>query len=170
MIDMKTKLQQISSEAWIVQKGEKRIGILNKNIQNRFTFISGQSIEVFDAEEEVSEHFGNITLFEDQIEKPTMVPDEFYIKGHAIDYPNPIPIEPGDESYREDIPLYLKSEGSDVYYAAGWYCINFDKGWKQGHGPKLTTLLEYGFKGPFKTKIECKQHMKQLNKLRKQEQ
>ena len=34
MIDMKTKLQQISSEAWIVQKGEKRIGILNKNEKN----------------------------------------------------------------------------------------------------------------------------------------
>ena len=96
MIDMKTKLQQISSEAWIVQKGDKRIGILNKNIQDRFTFISGKSIEVFDAEEEVSEHFGNITLFEDQIEKPTMTRDEFYIKGHAIDYANPIPIEPGD--------------------------------------------------------------------------
>ena len=69
MIDMKTKLQQISSEAWIVQKGDKRIGILNKNIQDRFTFISGKSIEVYDTEEEVSEHFGNITLFEDQIEK-----------------------------------------------------------------------------------------------------
>jgi len=165
--DMKTKLQQISDEAWIVQKGKQPIGILNKDVQNHFTFISGQSIEVFGSDNEVREHFGNITLFEEQIEKHTVKPDEFYIKGHAVDYPNPIPIEPGNEHYREDVPLYLKSDGSNVFYAAGWYCINFEKGWKQGHGPKLSTLLEYGFNGPFKTKIECKQQMKTLNKLRK---
>lgn len=167
MIDYKAKLQQISDEAWIVQRGEERIGILNKNVQNRYTFISGQHIEIFNSDSEVKDHFGNITLFDEQISKPTSVQDEFFIKGHLVDYPNPIPIDVNDPNYREDIPLYLKTEGSDVHYAAGWYCINFEKGWKQGHGPKLTTLLQYGYEGPFKTKLECKQRMRYLNKQRK---
>ena len=167
MIDYQAKLQQISDEAWIVQRGEERIGILNKNVQNRYTFISGQHIEIFNSDSEVKDHFGNITLFDEQIDKPTVVHDEFFIKGHLVDYPNPIPVEVHDEHYREDIPLYLKTEGSDVLYAAGWYCINFEKGWKQGHGPKLTTLLHYGYEGPFKTKLECKQRMRYLNKQRK---
>lgn len=166
MIDLQAKLQQISDEAWIVQRGEQRIGILNKNVQNRYTFISGQTIEVFDSDQDVREHFGNITLFEDQIGTPVVVQDEFFIKGHLIDYANPIPLEADDPNYRDDIPLYLKTEGSDVYYAAGWYCINFEKGWKQGHGPKLSTLLHYGYEGPFKTKLECKQRMRFLNKQR----
>ena len=164
MIDNKAKLQPISDEAWIVQRGDKRIGLLNKNVQDRFTFISGKTIEVFDNENDVGNHFGNISIFDEQIDKPAVEHDEFFIKGHLVDYPNPIPVEADDANYREDIPLYLKTEGSDVYYAAGWYCINFEKGWKQGHGPKLTTLLHYGYEGPFKTRMECKQRMRILNK------
>lgn len=164
MIDTKAKLQPISDEAWIVQRGDKRIGLLNKNVQDRFTFISGQTIEVFDNEDAVGNHFGNISIFEEQIDKSNQENTEFFIKGHLVDYPNPIPVESDDVNYRDDIPLYLKTEGSDVYYAAGWYCINFEKGWKQGHGPKLSTLLHYGYEGPFKTRMECKQRMRILNK------
>lgn len=164
MIDTKAKLQPISDEAWIVQRGDKRIGLLNKNVQDRFTFISGKTIEVFDNEDEVGNHFGNISIFEEQIEKTGDELNEFYIKGHLVDYSNPIPVESDDTRYMDNIPLYLKTEGSDVLYAAGWYCINFEKGWKQGHGPKLNTLLHYGYEGPFKTRMECKQRMRLLNK------
>lgn len=164
MIDTKAKLQPISDEAWIVQRGDKRIGLLNKNVQDRFTFISGKTIEVFDNEDEVGNHFGNISIFEEQIEKTGDELSEFYIKGHLVDYSNPIPVESDDTRYMDNIPLYLKTEGSDVLYAAGWYCINFEKGWKQGHGPKLNTLLHYGYEGPFKTRMECKQRMRLLNK------
>ena len=167
MINTKTKLQQITDEAWIVQKGDERIGILNKDIQNHYTFITGKHIEMFVDDKEVASHFGNITLFEEQIEIPLTQKDGFYIKGHLVDYTDPIPVEQSDANYNHDIPLYLKTEGSDVYYAAGWYCINFAKGWKQGHGPKLTTLLEYGSEGPFKTQLECKARMRKLNKERK---
>ena len=33
----------------------------------------------------------------------------------------------------DEIPLFAKTENSDVYYAAGWYAINFEKGWKHGN-------------------------------------
>ena len=65
------------------------------------------------------------------------------------------------------MPLYTKTPDSDIYYAAGWYCINFDKCWKHGHGPKYSTLIKYGFRGPFKTEEECKIVLKQINKERK---
>ena len=81
-----------------------------------------------------------------------------------IEYEEAIPIEVTDERYREDIPLYLKTESSDVLYAAGWYAINFDKAWKHGHGPKLQTLETYGFEGPWKTELECRKELKRLNK------
>jgi len=164
MVNIKTKLQQISDVAWLVHRGTERIGILNKDVQDHYTFISGQTMEIFNNDDEVIQHFGNINLFEEKIEQPTSKQDGFYIKGHLVDYPNPIPVDITDPEYREDIPLYTKTEGSDVYYAAGWYCIHFGKGWKHGHGPKLNTLLQYGYEGPFKTRLECKQRLKALNK------
>jgi hypothetical protein len=167
MVDEHTKLQQISDVAWIVQQGNKRVGILNRDVQNHYTFISGKTVEIFDNDSEVREHFGNIRLFEEKISAPTSVPDGIYIRGHLVDYPDPVPVEPEDPNYSDQLPLYYKTQSSDILYAAGWYCICFEKGWKLGHGPKLSTLTEYGFRGPFRTELECKQQVKALNKQRK---
>ena len=49
--------------------------------------------------------------------------------------------------YMDEIPLFAKTENSNVYYAAGWYAINFEKGWKHGNCPKLNTLITYGYEG-----------------------
>lgn len=168
MMVTKTKLQQISDEAWLVRQGEKKLGILNKDVRDRFTYITGKTMQLFDDDAEVRTHFGNIKLFEESIERKESVPESFFIKGHEIDVPNPIPIEVNDERYNENIPLYLKTETSDVLYAAGWYCINFEKGWKHGHGPKYSTLEQYGFEGPFNSKEECRAMLKKLNKAKKQ--
>ena len=80
-----------------------------------------------------------------------------------------IPIEVNDTRYRDDIPLYLKTESSDVLYAAGWYAINFEKGWKHGYCPKATTLFQYGYEGPFNTKDELRFRLKELNKIKRNE-
>ena len=163
----KTRLHQISEEAWLVKQGKDSLGILNKDVQERYTYISGKTITLFDDDVEVREHFGNIKLFEEQDDNQVSTPDEFFIKGHKIDVSNPIPVEVNDPNYRDDIPLYLKTENSDVYYAAGCYAIKFDKAWKHGHGPKLQTLLTYGYKGPFASKEECRAELKRLNKQKR---
>jgi len=120
---------------------------------------------VYVGDKEVREHFGNIALFEDQITDPITAPDSLYIRGHLIDYDNPILVDEGDPNYDANLPLYLKAANSNVYYAAGWYCINFEKGWKHSHSPKLGTLLKYGYNGPYKTEIDCRIVMKRLNKI-----
>lgn len=166
-MNLETKLQQISDVAWIVQRGTQRMGILNKDVQNHYTFISGKSVEVFNDDSEVRNHFGNIRLFEDQIAEEIIRKEGMYIRGHLVDYPDPVLVEESDPNYRTDLPLYLKSVGSDVYYAAGWYCINFERGWKQAHSPKLSTLLQYGFTGPYRTKEQSRTEMKKLNQSKK---
>ena len=165
-----TRLQQITEEAWLVTKGDKKIGILNEDVQGRYFYITGKSVKLFDDEKETTKFFGNINLFTETINEPTTKKDALYIRGHLIEYEEAIPIEFNDDRYREDIPLYLKTESSDVLYAAGWYAINFDKAWKHGHGPKYSTLIKYGYKGPFKTEIECRQMLSKLNKKKKLEE
>jgi hypothetical protein len=165
----KAKLQQISDTAWILQQGPRKVGILNKDVQDKFFYINGKTIEYFTNEQEVAKKFGNAKIFEEQITTSPVVNDTFYIKGHPIDYETPFPIDTSHPEYNDDVPLYTKTPESDIFYAAGWYAINFEKGWKHGHGPKYSTLTQYGYKGPFKTEIECRQVLRQLNKKKKED-
>lgn len=164
-----TMLQQISDVAWLVHRGQQRLGILNKDVQEHFTYITGKELVNFDNENQVREHFGNLTLFEYQIDQPPQKQDVYYIKGYAVDYPEPHALEPDHPDYRADLPLYTKIAGRDVYYAAGYYCICFDKGWKRAHGPKLATLEKYGYEGPFRTELEARERIRHLNRERKYE-
>ena len=160
----KAMLQQISDVAWLVHQGNQKLGILNKGAQEHFTYITGKDLVNFKDDHEVEVYFGNATLFEEQITTSATVPDRFYIKGFEVDYETPFALDETHPDYMEELPLYTKIEGSDVYYAAGYYCVNFEKGWKHAHGPKLATLLKYGYQGPFRTEIEMRQQLKKLNK------
>ena len=112
---IKTKLQQISDVAWLVQRGEKKLGILNKDVQEKYFYITGKNLLKFEDDSEVANHFGNIKLFDDQINSKYQRDEEFYINGFLIDYPTPFAIEEDDPDYREDLPLYTKIEGNKVY-------------------------------------------------------
>ena len=109
-------------------------------------------------------------VFDEGTELDVTQPATFYIKGYPVDYLNPIPVDPSDSDYLEHIPLFSKTENSKIYYAAGWYAVNFEKGWKHANCPKLNTLVMYGYEGPFKTNMELKQRLKVLNKLKRQAQ
>lgn len=165
-----TMLQQISDVAWLVHRGSEKLGILNKSVQDNFTYLNGTDLIHFKNKTEVVKHFGNVKLFEQQITNPIQKQDKFYVKGHEVDYSEPFALEESSPDYRYDLPLYTKIPDSKIYYAAGYYCINFEKGWKHARGPKLTTLEKYGYEGPFKTEIEMKQRLKTLNKVHKNKQ
>ena len=166
----KAMLQQISDVAWLVHQGNQRVGILNKDVQEKYTYITGKDFVKFGGEAEVKEHFGNVQLFDQQLNTPANIQGEYYIRGYVVDYEEPFALEPTSPDYREDLPLYTKIENSDVYYTAGFYCINFGKGWKHAHGPKLSTILKYGYEGPFKNEIDARHRLKQLNKQRKNDE
>jgi hypothetical protein len=164
----KTMLQQISDVAWLVHQGENKLGILNKDVQDHYFYITGKELLQFDNDNQVQEHFGNVKLFEEQIGTSAKIQDTYYIGGYAVDYPDPFAIEEGHPDYNPDLPLYSKIEGNTVYYSAGYYCINFEKGWKQANSPKLATLEKYGYEGPFKTELEMRQRLRYLNKQKRE--
>jgi hypothetical protein len=163
----KAKLQQISDVAWLVHQGENKLGILNKDVQDHYFYITGKELLEFASDDQVQEHFGNVKLFEEQIDASAKVQDTYYIKGYAVDYPDPYALEEDHPDYNPDLPLYSKIEGNTVYYSAGYYCINFEKGWKQANSPKLATLNKYGYEGPYKTELEMRQRLRALNKLKR---
>ena len=164
MTHEKTVLQQISDVAWLVHQGPAKLGILNKDVQEHYTYITGKELVKFNDQDAVVEHFGNLNLFNEVVSESAKKSERVFIKGFEVDYESPIIIDSSHPDYRDDLPIYAKIEGKGIYYAAGYYCIDFEKGWKKSHGPKLATLLKYGYEGPFKTELEMRQRLKTLNK------
>ena len=155
MIKTKNKaiLQQISDTAWILKQGPRKMGILNKDVQDKYFYINGKTIEYFTDEIEVAEKFGNAKIFEEQITTSPVVTDTFYIKGHPIDYETPFPIDTSHVDYNEEVPLYTKTSESDIYYAAGWYAINFEKVGNTDMGLSTVHLLSTATKDLSKQKL-----------------
>jgi hypothetical protein len=161
------QIQQLSDIAWIVYHGDKRTGILNEDVQGKYTYITGAEIVHLDNDNAVQAHFGNTKIFEEQITSSHITESEYYLRGFRIYHDDPHPLEPDHPNYDPDIPKYTKTADSDICYAAGWYTVKFEKCWKHGSGPKFSTLQKYGFTGPYKTEQECKLELKRLNKERK---
>ena len=64
------------------------------------------------------------------------------------------------------LPLFTKSEKSKSIYCAGYYIIQFNKGWVKSYCPKLITIERYVNKGPFKTELEMRQQLSIINAKR----
>ena len=60
---------------------------------------------------------------------------------------------------KRKLPLFTKSNKSKSAYCAGYYIIEFEKGWVKSFCPKLITIERYNFKGPFKTEIEMRSEL-----------
>jgi hypothetical protein len=61
------------------------------------------------------------------------------------------------------IPMYTKTDKSNSYHCAGYYIVGFGTGWVKSFCPKLITLQRYGYKGPFKTKVEMQEQLRLAN-------
>lgn len=163
------KLQKVSDEAWIVIKNGENLGLLNQNVQQRYTFVDNSRVIEFNTKDDLDSFFGEDDIFHNEDLSPIVKSGTFYIKGYRVSYDSPIHIDIDSPEYRRDLPLFKKAEISDVYYCAGWYTINFEHAWKVSNCPKLSTLLKYGYRGPFKNKNEAKHAMKNLNKEKRSE-
>lgn len=163
----KATIKKVDDVSWLVidqQRGN--VGVLYQNIQGDFEYLSSGIKEKFKSEKKVEKYFG-ARVFQQKTVESAIQPDKMFIAGFEIPFPSPELITSDHPDYNRDIPLFSKTANSDVLYAAGWYAINFEKGWKHGNCPKLTTLITYGYEGPFKTKLELKQRLKVLNKIKR---
>lgn len=158
------KLQKISTDAWIVKSRDQKLGLLNLTAQNRYTYLDSDSVMEFNTRQDLEQYLGTGRLTESRDIVNISEPADVYIKGYPVDYANPIPVYTDDPDYRADLPLFRKTQNSDITYCAGWYAVGFDRGWKAGMCPKLSTILKYGYQGPFADKATAKAKTRALNR------
>ena len=65
------------------------------------------------------------------------------------------------------LPLFTKSRKSKSLYCAGYYLVRFNVNWLKSFCPKLITLQRNEYMGPFKTEIEMKAALSNVNRASK---
>lgn len=77
----------------------------------------------------------------------------------------PINTQPYNEMYNAQLGLsmYTKTERSKSFYAAGYYIIKFDFAWAQAYCPKVVTLKNNPYAGPYRTRLEMQEQLRKHN-------
>lgn len=146
----------IPNKEWIIEGDGKKIGSIAKNKKGYIFLRNGKMI--------------NIKNFKDIVETldTTVNKRNFEIEPLTYTiYNYPCSSKPFEPVYnvKKKLPLYAKSSKSKSQYCAGYYIIQFRKGWVKSFCPKLITLERYPFHGPYKTEQEMKNILNTVNKL-----
>jgi len=152
----------IPEKEWLIKDRGEKIGTIAKNKKGYSFLRNGRQITLKDLSE-VTAQFG-IALQEESLKnfKKTIVDNKTY----AI-YDYPCSSKPHGPVYnvKQKLPLYAKSAKSKSQYCAGYYIIQFRKGWVKSFCPKLITLERYPYHGPYKTELEMKTVLNKVNKV-----
>ena len=162
---MTVKLKPITETSWLVigDTDDTRIGLLTES-RNQYILMSKGQKTQFLSRKEVNGFFQE-NIFGNMMESPKEmgVGKKYFINGFPVEFDSPHEVIIKGNS----LPLYSKKPTSDVFYSAGYYCLNFTKNWMPGFCPKLSTLILYEYAGPFSTEIEMRSVLSKLRKEKK---
>lgn len=154
---MSIKAKEIlDGKFWIVEDNGVKVGTISLS-DDRFLFSSNSGTRFFDNEKQLKKTLGkNLEWLRSNI---TELDAKKEVHGFST---NTIPHNSMYDVKRR-LPLFTKSEKSKSLYCAGYYIIKFDKGWVKSFCPKLITVERYETRGPFKTEIEMRQELSNVN-------
>jgi hypothetical protein len=159
------KLKPITDKSWLIlaDDGVQHVALLSEQ-RGKLILIAKNIKTVFNNRKELQDFFEE-DIFENVIKDVKQEKISYYINGYPTDHN--IPHEAKPDKIKSDLPLYTKTATSLVYYSAGYYCLQFPKGWMHAFCPKLETLTAHNYEGPFKTEKEMKFVLSKLRKCKK---
>ena len=149
----------LKDKFWIIENNEQRIGTMSWN-DDRYMFSTSGETCFFDNKREMKQRFGTDIVWTD-ITPNAKTNDQNTKTIHGF----PTSVSPYNTMYdvKRKLPLFTKSDKSKSAYCAGYYIIEFEKGWVKSFCPKLITIERYNSKGPFKTELEMRQELSRAN-------
>jgi len=146
----------LKNKFWIVEENGSKVGTLSAS-EECYTYTCTQGTQVFGTMNQLKKHLGKITW--SSVDEKDRVANEYEVHGY------PTSCEPYNPMYdvRNKLPLFSKSNKSKSLYCAGYYCIQFEKGWVKSFCPKLITIERYNYSGPFKTEIQMRTELSRVN-------
>lgn len=159
---MKTKVKVlVPNQVWMIEEQGKKIGTLSKEKRGYAFFKKGTRFPLKDLGA-VKQRFGADLFSNVSYDFPSKNKQ----KNDKIIYDYPCSSYPFNSVYnvKKKLPIFAKSNKSKSLYCAGYYVIKFKKRWVGSFCPKLITLDRYHYIGPYKTEIEMKAVLTQINK------
>jgi hypothetical protein len=145
------QIVKVTENTWLVRAGNQNMsGILQKKKDDIF-FLTTTHTEKFKTISDFEGKYGTVKIVDNSASNEPQLKE---INGYPVKHKDIIIIDAGD------IPLYKKSEGSEVVYAAGYWIIGFSSQWASVLCPKADTLTDKQFRGPYKTNFEADSQLK----------
>ena len=150
----------LKDKFWIIENDEQRIGTMSWN-DDRYMFSTSGETCFFDNKRDMKQKFGADIIWTEVTTSNNNIPDELDLIVHGFK----TSVKPYNTMYdvKRKLPLFTKSNKSKSAYCAGYYIIEFEKGWVKSFCPKLITIERYNSKGPFKTELEMRQELSRAN-------
>ena len=145
------KARELTENTWLLTND------LNQHISLVFKreniFISTHSAESYDNLEQIAKEFSEKLIISKNFKEETTID----VLGFPIKHSKAFDIT------AEPYPTYSTTEGSKVRFAAGWWVVPFESGFRSGMSPKTTTLTADS-SGPFKTRFDANVTLNNLAK------
>lgn len=137
-------LKPMTETSWILQKNGSRLALLTSK-EGSLIAIGKLGKTKFADIKDLEEFLGSKVEIEQPVEDASG--DELGdINGYPVKHPNMVAAET-----ELDLPVYKRGK---TEHAAGYYGVKFAHGWVTSYCPKLTTLTDNEYIGPFRTKLE----------------
>jgi hypothetical protein len=141
---MTYELKELTSTSWILQNSGVRVAVITK-VDGVLNSIGKLDRKTFADLDDLSNFLG------DNVEMVNTAEDDQGdvlgdIKGYPVKHRSVVPTED-----HRVLPVYKRGK---VSHSAGYYGIRFKNGWVTSFCPKLLTLEENEYIGPFRTRLE----------------
>jgi len=146
----------VENRFWIIEndKGERIGNIAQTTTGIRCTV--DDSVEVFPDMQEMMQK-KNIVISRKIRENKTIADNEVYGFPTSHTAYNQI------WNVKLKLPIYTKNNKSSSYFCAGYYVVKYDKVWVAEYCPKFITLQRYQYYGPYKSKIEQSERLRNVS-------
>jgi hypothetical protein len=147
----------LENKFWIVEEQGVRVGTLTKD-NDSFVYSKQGEVQFYNTEKEVANTFGKDFL----TAKITVDTVEHDLSVHGF----PTRATPYNSMFdiKRKLPLFTKSEKSKSVYCAGYYLVKFNVNWLKSFCPKLITVERNEYMGPYKTELEMKMALSNVNR------
>ena len=146
----------LRNKFWIVEDEGVRIGTLSKEDEG-FVVTSKGKIDFYKNERQLTKTFGKNFLIANIKDTNTSSKDVHGYPTRTTPYNSMFDIQ-------RKLPLFTKSEKSKSVYCAGYYLIKFNVNWLKSYCPKLITVERNEYMGPYKTELEMKAALANVNR------
>jgi len=145
----------LEDKFWILEDNGQKVGTIRSN-ENGVTLTVGKENHSFKKLEELKQKMKVSFTGKELVNKEK---EEYDVHGY------PCKTKPFNGLYdlKRKLPLYTKTEDSQSFFTAGYFCIEFENGWVPAYCPKLITLGRNNYLGPFKTKLEMTETLRKQN-------